>query len=84
MSYYEKIDGINYDGDLLNIARNQIKGKGDGRISESDMKNLMQNILDRNTITKTEYLTMFYILKNFNVTENALELLANYLVSKDT
>ena len=55
MSYYEKIDGINYDRDLLNLARNQIKGKGDGRISESDMKNLMQSILDRNTITKTEY-----------------------------
>ena len=33
------------------------------RISESDMKNLMQTILDRNYITKTEYLTMFYILK---------------------
>ena len=77
MSYYKEIDGIKYDKKLLEIADEKIKGQGDGRISENDMQELLKNILDRNEITTIEYLTIFYIIKNFNITEPALEVLAS-------
>jgi len=76
MSYYKEIDGIKYDKKLLEIADEKIKGQGDGRISENDMQELLKNILDRNEITTIEYLTIFYIIKNFNITQPALEVLA--------
>ena len=37
-SYYKMIDGVNYDRSLLLLADNLVKGQGDGRISENDMK----------------------------------------------
>jgi hypothetical protein len=76
MSYYKEINGIKYDKKLLDIANEKITGQGDGRISENDMQELLKNILDRNEITTIEYLTILYIIKNYNITQQALEVLA--------
>lgn len=73
MSYYKTIDGVDYDKELLELAEALIEGKGDGRLSEDDMKQLIGKIIDKKTITKTEYLTMFYIIKNCNITQKGLE-----------
>ena len=55
MSYYKEIDGIKYDKAILDIADEQIKGRGDGRLSEDDMKLIIKSVIDRKKITKIEY-----------------------------
>ena len=72
MSYYKEINGIMYDKSILDIADKQIKGRGDGRLSEDDMKIIIKSVIDRKKITKTEYLTIFYLIKNYNITDKAL------------
>lgn len=78
-SYYKRIDDIDYDKKILDIACDRIKGRGDGRISEEDVQEIVKAIKDKKTITKTEYLTLFYIIKNFNFTTNAYDTLAEEL-----
>lgn len=73
MSYYKEIDGIKYDKAILDIADEQIKGRGDGRLSEDDMKIIIKSVIDRKKITKIEYLTIFYLIKNYNITNKALD-----------
>ena len=53
-SYYKIIDGVSYDRSLLLLADNLVKGQGDGRISENDMKKLVTSALDGNRITECE------------------------------
>jgi len=76
MSYYVTIDGVSYDKALLELADALIEGKGDGRLSEDDVKQLIGKIIDKKKITKTEYLTVFYLIKNYNITQKGLEILA--------
>ena len=76
MSYYKTIDGVNYDKALLELADALVEGKGDGRLSEDDVKQLIGKIIDKKQITKTEYLTVFYLIKNYNITQKGLETLA--------
>ena len=71
MSYYKIIDGVKYDKAILDIADEQIKR--DGILSDNDMKLIIKALIDSKKITKIEYLTMFYVLKNYNITPNALD-----------
>jgi len=73
--YYEIINDVKYDKQLLNKARELITGKGDGRISEDDAKLLIQESLDGNKITDIEKQTLQYIIDNFNCTEPAIAIL---------
>ena len=77
-SYYKTIDGIRYDRSLLLLADNLIKGQGDGRISEDDMKKLVNSALDGNKITDCEKKTLKFISKQYNTTENGKLYLENY------
>lgn len=77
-SYYKTIDGEKYDRSLLLLAENLVKGQGDGRISENDMKKLVSSALDGNKITECEKKTLEYITTHFNTTENAKNYLLNY------
>ena len=77
MSYYKIIDGIKYDKAILDIADEQIKR--DGTFSENDMKLILKDILDSKKITKIEYLTIFYVIKNYNITPIALDKFAENL-----
>jgi len=77
-SYYKTIDGEHYDRSLLLLADNLIKGKGDGRISEADMKKLIQSELDGNRIKECEKKTLNFISKQYNTTDNGKSYLENY------
>ena len=59
-SYYKIIEGESYDRSLLLLADNLVKGQGDGRISEADMKKLLKSAMDGNRITECEKNTIFY------------------------
>jgi hypothetical protein len=73
MSYYKTINGVKYDGELLEAAENAVKGKGDGRISLADAKDLLEKVMDGNSYTDIEKQTMEYIRENFKWTDEADE-----------
>ena len=79
-SYYEIINGVKYDRSLLLKADNLVKGQGDGRISEEDMKNLLAEAADNNKITEIEKQTLFYISEQYNATMKAKDYLNTYFV----
>lgn len=70
-NYYRIIDKVKYDNSLLQLADKLVKNKGDGRISEDDIKQLHTNALDGIGITNTELNTLIYIKNNYNCTEKA-------------
>ena len=78
-SYYKTINGEKYDRSLLLLAENLVKGQGDGRISENDMKKLVYSALDGNKITDCEKKTLKLITTEFNTTDNAKEYLLKYI-----
>lgn len=78
-SYYQVIEGERYDRSLLLLADNLVKGQGDGRVSEEDMKNLVKSALDGNKITDCEKKTLKFISKKYNTTDNGKSYLENYL-----
>ena len=78
-SYYKVIEGERYDRSLLLLADNLVKGQGDGRISEVDMKKLVESALDGNRITDCEKKTLKFISKQYNTTDTGKSYLENYL-----
>jgi|TARA_Y100000389_G_scaffold29502_1_gene25108 hypothetical protein len=81
-TYYKIIDGINYDNNLIEETNNLIKGQGDGRISVEDSEKLLIKILDKNKITQVEHRTIYYILNNYNFTEEGLKNILSKLQKK--
>ena len=79
-SYYKQIDNVKYDRSLLLLADNLVKGRGDGRISDDDMMQLIKSAEDNNVITVCEKDTLYYIVKNYNTTDKAKTHLENYLM----
>lgn len=79
MTYYKIINGINYDNNLIDTTNNLIKGQGDGRISVEDSEKILINILDKNKITQVEHRTIYYILNNYNFTDEAFKNLLSKL-----
>ena len=77
-SYYQVIEGEHYDRSLLLLSDNLVKGQGDGRISEADMKKLVETALDGNKITDCEKKTLKFISNQYNTTDNAKLYLENY------
>lgn len=73
MSYYKTIRGIRYDRALLEEAKLLTQGQGDGRISLSDMQQLVSAAQDGGKLTDTEIRTLDYISQHFKVTEKARE-----------
>jgi len=83
INYYKIIDGLNFDAELLNMADNLIKGRGDGRISIEDSNKLLTKIFDGGTITKVECRTILYILKNYKLTNEASQNFLDKLIKYD-
>lgn len=77
-SYYKQIDNVKYDRSLLLLADNLVKGRGDGRISDDDMKQLIKSAEDNNVITVCEKNTLYYIVKSYNTTDKAKTQLETY------
>lgn len=73
MSYYKTIEGIKYDGELIDLADKLTAGAGDGRISQADAEKLYAAVIDGNAYTDTEKDTMKYLRENYKWTEAADE-----------
>ena len=78
-TYYKKIDGKNYDRAMLEKAEKSVTGKGDGRISLADARNLIKLIKDGGRITDIEKRTLAYILEKYHFTETAIKYLEKAL-----
>jgi hypothetical protein len=83
VSYYKIIDGLNFDSELLDMADELVKGKGDGRISVDDSNKLLAKIFDGRVVTKVEARTILYILKNFKLTNEATQNFLDKLIKFD-
>lgn len=79
MSFYKIIDGQRYDRKVLELAAELIQGRGDGRISRADAKQLLESVKDGRGITETESKNLFYILGQYNFTESARDWLSQEL-----
>ena len=73
MGYYKTIDGVKYDAELLEAADKAVAGRGDGRISLADAKELLEEVKDGDTYTDVEKATMAYIRDNYKWTDEADE-----------
>lgn len=72
-SYYTVIRGKKYDRRMLELAEGLTSGRGDGRISINDAKNLLRVVKDSNNYSVTEKQTMEYIRKHFKFTKEGDE-----------
>jgi hypothetical protein len=70
-TYYKRIKGKNYDGKLISKAERSVKGRGDGRISLSDAKALLNTVRDSSDYTDVEKATMRHIRDNYDFTPEA-------------
>jgi hypothetical protein len=73
MSYYKTIDGVKYDGELIELAEKLTSGGGDGRISQADAEQLLAAVKDGDSYTDIEKDTMAYVRDNFKWTDSADE-----------
>jgi hypothetical protein len=73
MGYYKTIDGVKYDGEIIELAEKLTAGRGDGRLSVEDAGQLLEAVKDGGSYTDIEKETMSYVRENFNWTEAADE-----------
>ncbi len=71
---YVTIDGVKYEKELMDLAKELTSGKGDGRISKEDATELIKSALDGRGVTDIEMATLKYIRGNFNFTDAAAQL----------
>ena len=71
--YYKEINGKKYDGKLIDLATQLIKGRGEGRISLDDAKKLLAAVKDSSSYTDTEKETMHYIRDHYKFTPESDE-----------
>lgn len=71
MSYYKVIDGKKYDAGLLEAADKAVAGRGDGRISQKDAEDLLNEVKDGDSYTDIEKATVAYIRENYKWTDDA-------------
>ncbi|HPI23523.1 MAG TPA: hypothetical protein PLE73_10015 [Spirochaetota bacterium] len=69
--YYKKIKGKQYDGHLIRLADESVKGKGDGRISLKDAKKILAAVKDSDAYTDIEKATMHFIRDHYAFTGEA-------------
>mmetsp|Transcript_59253 Transcript_59253/g.141200 ORF Transcript_59253/g.141200 Transcript_59253/m.141200 type:complete len:530 (+) Transcript_59253:72-1661(+) len=69
--YYETVDGVKCDHEILELCRKAVAGAGDGRVSKDDAKGILDAALDAGKVTDTERWTLRLCLSEFNWTEAA-------------
>jgi len=78
--YYKHLDGAKYDRELLEEAQRAQEGAGDGRISEADMKRIIDvRVKDAGVVTEIELATLDYIEKEGNLTKPAQAVLKDFV-----
>ena len=73
MSYYKTIDGVKYDGELIELADKLTAGAGDGRISKEDASQILEAVKDGASYTDIEKDTVKHLRDNYKWTEAADE-----------
>lgn len=71
---YISIDGVNYEKELIDLAKEHTTGKGEGKISKDEVKELFKSAEDGRSVTETEKRTLAYIRENFEFTEASAKL----------
>lgn len=73
MGYYKTIDGVKYDGELIELADKLTAGTGDGRLSKEDAAQILESVMDGDSYTDTEKDTVKYLRENYKWTDAADE-----------
>ena len=68
---YQTIDGVKYEKELLDLAKEHTTGRGEGKLSKDEVVDLFKSASDGQGVTETEKLTLEYIRKNFEFTDAA-------------
>tara|TARA_B110000046_G_C12998690_1_gene401190 strand:- start:915 stop:1112 length:198 start_codon:yes stop_codon:yes gene_type:complete len=64
MGYYKTIDGVKYDGELIELAEKLTSGGGDGRLSKAVAGQIIEAVKDGDIYTDTEKATVKYLRDN--------------------
>lgn len=68
---YQSIDGVQYEKELLDLAKKHTTGKGEGKLSKDEVADLLKSASDGRGVTETEKRTLGYIRKTFEFTDAA-------------
>ncbi|MDX2505506.1 MAG: hypothetical protein QNL62_13665 [Gammaproteobacteria bacterium] len=68
---YQMIDGVKYEKELLDLAKEHTTGKGEGKLSKDEVADLFKSANDGQGVTDTEKSTLEYIRNNFEFTDAA-------------
>ena len=66
---YLTIDGVQYEKELLDLAKQHTTGAGEGKLSKDEVIDLFNSAADGRSVTDTEKRTLEYIRKNFEFTD---------------
>ena len=68
---YQSIGGVQYEKELLEMAKKHTTGRGEGKLSKDEVADLFESANDGKGVTETEKRTLEYIRKNFVFTDAA-------------
>lgn len=68
---YQSIDGVQYEKELLDLAKEHTTGRGEGKLSKDEVVDLFKSANDGQGVTDTEKRTLEYIRNNFEFTDAA-------------
>lgn len=68
---YVTIDGVKYEKELLDLAKAHTTGRGEGKLSVDEVKDLFASAADGPGVTDTEKRTLEYIRQHFEFTDAA-------------
>lgn len=71
---YVQIDGVQYEKELIELAKQHTTGRGEGKISKEEALDLFKSANDGKGVTDTEKRTLQYIRSNFDFTDAAASL----------
>ncbi len=70
---YRFVDGVKLDNHLIDAADIAVSGKGDGRISMEDARELMRRVKEDGMYSDIEKVTISYIREHYKWTDEADE-----------
>jgi len=68
---YVSIDGVQYEKELMDLAKQHTTGAGEGKLSKDEVADLFKSAMDGQGVTDTEKRTLTYIRNNFEFTDAA-------------
>ena len=68
---YVSIDGVQYEKELMDLAKEHTTGRGEGKLSKDEVSDLFASANDGPGVTDTEKRTLAYIRANFEFTDAA-------------